>query len=645
MHTIRLLADSANPSKTQADVTTGRRPFWWRGSDVRFSVALVENGRFLVAADIGEIIVEVKRLGAQPAEDCLMRKTYVAGDCDGTFTGADWAAGDRQLLEAEFTFAEAALVPGSYLFIVRHVAASGIQNTFINTEVLVLEDGSDSSILAAPPAIPGEYWDRFQDLVNAAAGSASTASTKAGEASSSASAAAGSASAAQSSAEASEFFADASANSAAYIGAGASAGYGIPLQLLAPPSNVFDPTLSGIVTPAGANGRLYPRPPQANVYTTTLPGEPVQPGTIVFFVGSKWILRTFTGTGSSPVFEWESAAGTTLAEKPFPWMETAWSAVPTVSGTPTGSPSISPPSATPGWTAVVSPGGGAPKTYWANLGTQEAPDWQEVAASADLFVKKSGGNIISDEQTFTGPVKMTGLDLSDPTSAINVGQADARYSPIAPIWLSPPRNATSDNTGAGQVRLGPTGALLNFTGAATIGDYAVISWSEYPSYAQGSGQRLNMGSHRWSMRFSTSGTSSDGSARYALTLGSGAKMVGEDSTVLAGVIFENNTARLAYHNGTSLAESDPAPSLSGSIYHWMLVLDGGVALKLYSRRTNVNGGAVDWAFVASLPLTPSDGALAAVGFNFMASALVAGTTHSNMAITDIQGCHGVVVPT
>lgn len=148
---VRLLCDARSQSRTTRDAATGERPFYWRGSSVRFQLALVDNGQFIMAADIGEITVEVKALTARSTDDSYMRKTFVAADCDETFAATDWQGGGKQLLDASFTVGEAAILPGSYRVIVRHTDGDGEENTFLSAELQVLEPQSGSEGIDPPP--------------------------------------------------------------------------------------------------------------------------------------------------------------------------------------------------------------------------------------------------------------------------------------------------------------------------------------------------------------------------------------------------------------------------------------------------------------------------------------------------------------
>lgn len=155
---VRLLCESRSQSRTVRDAATGERPFYWRGSSVKFQLALADQGSFLTAAGVGEIIVEVKALGASSLDDSLMRKVFLAGDCDETFVAADWAGGIKQLLEATFTVNEAAILPGSYRLIVRHVDGDGEENTYLSSELAVLDPQSGSEGIDPPP-IAWDYLD------------------------------------------------------------------------------------------------------------------------------------------------------------------------------------------------------------------------------------------------------------------------------------------------------------------------------------------------------------------------------------------------------------------------------------------------------------------------------------------------------
>jgi hypothetical protein len=156
--TVRLFCESRSASRTVRDAATLERPFYWRGSSVTFQLALADNAQFLLSPAVGQIIVEVKALTARSTDDSLMRKTFVAGDCDETFAAADWAGGAKQLLEARFTVAEAAILPGTYRLIVRHVDGDDEENTYLSTELQVLEPQSGSEGIDPPP-VAWSYLD------------------------------------------------------------------------------------------------------------------------------------------------------------------------------------------------------------------------------------------------------------------------------------------------------------------------------------------------------------------------------------------------------------------------------------------------------------------------------------------------------
>lgn len=162
MHRVRFLAESKLPLRNITDALTGQRIFWWRGSDVRFEIAVTDNGQHLLAGDIGTLIVEVKNLTAGPSDAAVMRKEFGEADCDATFTAADWNGGVKALLFADFTDAEAALAPGHYRIIVRHEDPAGLKNTYCSSEIEVIEDHSESSSLAAPPTPGSEYWNKTE---------------------------------------------------------------------------------------------------------------------------------------------------------------------------------------------------------------------------------------------------------------------------------------------------------------------------------------------------------------------------------------------------------------------------------------------------------------------------------------------------
>lgn len=155
---VRLLCESRSASRTVRDASTEQRPFYWRGSSVKFQLALTDGGAFLLATGVGEIVVEVKALTAGALDDSLMRKTYVTADCDETFASGDWSGGAKQLLEAGFTVNEAAILPGMYRLIVRHVAGDGEENIYLSSELQVLDPQTGSEGIDPPP-IAWTYLD------------------------------------------------------------------------------------------------------------------------------------------------------------------------------------------------------------------------------------------------------------------------------------------------------------------------------------------------------------------------------------------------------------------------------------------------------------------------------------------------------
>lgn len=157
---VRLLCESRSASRTVRDAATDQRPFYWRGSSVKFQLALTDGGAFLLKPAVGEIVVEVKALTALPSDECLMRKAFVAGDCDETFSAGNWGGGSKQLLEAAFTMNEAAILPGIYRLIVRHIDAGGEENVYLSSELQVLDPQSGSEGIDPPPIA----WSYLNDV-------------------------------------------------------------------------------------------------------------------------------------------------------------------------------------------------------------------------------------------------------------------------------------------------------------------------------------------------------------------------------------------------------------------------------------------------------------------------------------------------
>jgi hypothetical protein len=157
---IRILCESKNASQIVKDALTAEFPFFWRGSDITFEIACADFGKHLIATGIGLLIIEVKALNAIPSDPALMRATLGAADCDSSFTAADWAGGAKALATVTFTAAAAALEPGTYRLIVRHEDPSGKRNTYISSQIRVIEDHSESESIAAPPIPPTEYYTK-----------------------------------------------------------------------------------------------------------------------------------------------------------------------------------------------------------------------------------------------------------------------------------------------------------------------------------------------------------------------------------------------------------------------------------------------------------------------------------------------------
>ncbi|MCW1917072.1 hypothetical protein OJ996_26015 [Luteolibacter sp. GHJ8] len=171
---VRLLCEARSSSRTVRDAATQERPFYWRGSSVAFQLALTDRGAHLLAAGVGSIIVEVKRLDAFPLDDSLMRKEFVEGDCDAAFTAADWDGGNKALLTATFTVNEAAILPGTYRLIVTHEDPEGNVNIHLSSELAVLDPQTGSEGIDPPPvawtyldSVPMVRTDSDQNLSDA----------------------------------------------------------------------------------------------------------------------------------------------------------------------------------------------------------------------------------------------------------------------------------------------------------------------------------------------------------------------------------------------------------------------------------------------------------------------------------------------
>lgn len=166
MHPISIHAESKLPSTDVLDYITNRPPFYWRGSDVTLNLALTTNGTVLKKADVGTLIIEIKNLDGGPAAECLYRTTKTSTDCSAAFTQEAWKTRSKVLLTLSLPAADVAFIPGTYRIIVRHEKV-GKTDTFLSARLHVIEDSSESTDLAPPPALDG--FIRFgsaQDLTS-----------------------------------------------------------------------------------------------------------------------------------------------------------------------------------------------------------------------------------------------------------------------------------------------------------------------------------------------------------------------------------------------------------------------------------------------------------------------------------------------
>ena len=159
-HTIRILAESKTVDSKAFDSNTGDALSWWRGNDLRIEIALSDSGRFLVASDVGSITVAVKGFDQGPDDAPSMIAVIGSADCDAGFDAEKWHAKTNSLCVAEFTRIESALDAGQYRLIVSHDDGDGNRNTYLSSEILVIEDGHDSVSLSSPPVPGTEYRTR-----------------------------------------------------------------------------------------------------------------------------------------------------------------------------------------------------------------------------------------------------------------------------------------------------------------------------------------------------------------------------------------------------------------------------------------------------------------------------------------------------
>jgi len=159
---IRILCD-AKSEVAPVDANTGARPFWWRGSDPHFEIALKRgDGSYLAQSDVFLITLEVKAEGATDATAPLMIEEIGPGSCSATFSGALWDAKSDELATVIFTDAEAALAAGNYQLIVRHEDSDGLKETFAKGIVEVVEDNAENITLASPPSPVTDYYSKSQ---------------------------------------------------------------------------------------------------------------------------------------------------------------------------------------------------------------------------------------------------------------------------------------------------------------------------------------------------------------------------------------------------------------------------------------------------------------------------------------------------
>lgn len=147
---IRVLCDASTNTESGLDANTGKGLEFWRGNSVTFELGLKKrDGSFLLAADVGTVIVQVKEDGALDTDAAIMHDTFGTGDCDSGFTAASWDAGGK-LVTAPFTIAEAALDAGNYWLIVRHQDVSSNEITYCKFRLVVREDQAQTTNISPP---------------------------------------------------------------------------------------------------------------------------------------------------------------------------------------------------------------------------------------------------------------------------------------------------------------------------------------------------------------------------------------------------------------------------------------------------------------------------------------------------------------
>lgn len=158
---MKFLADSA-VFTPPADLITGSRATAWRGSDLSIEFALATAGKILLASDIGTVTVEIKHAGAVPSDSPLWQDTLSAADCVAGFTADAWQTGLSPLLRVSIPYQDCALVPGSYLVIIRHDSPASVPQTHLLAPLVIRENHSESSSVSAPPSPAIEYWNKTE---------------------------------------------------------------------------------------------------------------------------------------------------------------------------------------------------------------------------------------------------------------------------------------------------------------------------------------------------------------------------------------------------------------------------------------------------------------------------------------------------
>lgn len=158
------LARSADARTTEAGATN---PLIWRGTTVRFQVALLNDEAIIDVSNLSSVTLEVfatNDLGGT----LLMTKTVAAGSLDNTVTDANWSDGTHQHANFDFTDTETNLTsPGntegstweeSLFLVVSGVTTGGSKLTYGWALLKFREDGTGSA--GSPPTNDPNYYTK-----------------------------------------------------------------------------------------------------------------------------------------------------------------------------------------------------------------------------------------------------------------------------------------------------------------------------------------------------------------------------------------------------------------------------------------------------------------------------------------------------